>query len=40
MIRINCEINFILTWSNDYIISSAIWKTKFAITDAKLHIPV
>ena len=30
---INCEIDLILTWSTDCVISSAAGKTKFAITD-------
>ena len=33
----NCEINPILTWSADCIISSAAGETKFAITDTKLY---
>ena len=33
---INCEINRILTWSTDCVISSAIGETKFKITDTKL----
>ena len=36
---INCEINLILTWSTDCVISSATGKTKFAITDTKLYVP-
>ena len=36
----NCEINFILTWSADCVISSATGKTKLAITDTKLYVPV
>ena len=36
---INCEINLILTWSENCVISSAIRKTKFAITDAILYVP-
>ena len=40
---INCEINFILTWSaNCVIVSTAISNqgATFAITDTKLYIPV
>ena len=36
----NFEINLILTWSEDCVISSAIGKLKFKITDAKLYFPV
>ena len=36
----NCEINLILTWSVSCIISSATRKTKFAIIDTKLYVPV
>ena len=37
---INCEVNLILTWSIDCVISSATGETKFAITDTKLYVPV
>ena len=37
---INCEINLILTWSEDCVISSATVETKFKITDAKLYVRV
>ena len=37
---INCEINLILTWFADCVIFSAAGKTKFAITDTKLYVPV
>ena len=36
---INCEINFILTWSENCVIYSATGKTKFSITDTKLYVP-
>ena len=36
---INCDINFILTWSEDCVISSATGATKFKITDTKLYVP-
>ena len=39
MSLINCEINLILTWSEDCVISSATGATKFKITDTKLHVP-
>ena len=37
---INCEINLILTWSEDCVISSTNGETKFKITDTKLSVPV
>ena len=37
---ISCEINLILTWSEDYVISSATQETKFITTDTKLYVPV
>ena len=37
---INCEINLILTWSADCVISCATGATKFAIIDTKLYVPV
>ena len=37
---INCEINLILTQSEDCVISSATGATKFKITDTKLYVPV
>ena len=40
MTLINCEINLILTWSENCVISSTTGKTKYAITDTKLYIPV
>ena len=36
---INCEINFILTCSEDCVISSATGATKLKITDTKLFVP-
>ena len=36
---INCEINLLLTWSVDSVISSATG-TKSAITDTKLYVPI
>ena len=39
---INCEVNLILTSSEDCVISSATatGETKFKITDTKLYVPV
>ena len=37
---INCEINLILTWSKNCVLSSANGGTKFKITDKKLYVPV
>ena len=37
---INCEINLTLTWSENCVISSTTGKTKFAITDTKLYVPI
>ena len=37
---INCEINFIITSSEDCVISFATGKTKFAISDTKPYVPV
>ena len=36
----NCEVNIILTWPNDCVISSATGETKFKITDTKPYVPV
>ena len=37
---INCEISLNLSWSKKCVISSAVGKTEFAITDTKLYVPV
>ena len=37
---INCEVNLILTWSENYVVSSATGKTIFPITDTKLYVPI
>ena len=37
---INCEVELILTWSKNCVISSATWETKLAITETKLDVPV
>ena len=36
---INCEINLILSWFTDCVISPATGETKFAITDTKFYVP-
>ena len=36
----DCEINLILAWSNDCVISSAVGAVKFKIADTKLYVPV
>ena len=36
---INYEINLVLTWSADCVISAANGATKFTLTDAKLCVP-
>ena len=37
---INCEVNLILTWSKDCVITNSTGKGKFAITETKLYLPV
>ena len=37
---INCEVNLILTWSSDCVISSATGEIKFKITETKLYVPI
>ena len=37
---INCEVNLILTWSKDCVITNSESETKFAITETKLYVPV
>ena len=37
---INCEVNLILTWSRDCVITNSTGKGKFAITETKLYVPV
>ena len=37
---INCEVNIILTWSKDCLITSSNGAGKFAITETKLYVPV
>ena len=37
---INCEVNLILTWSRDCVITNSTRKRKFAITETKLYVLV
>ena len=37
---INCEVNLVLPWSKDCVISSATGETKFKLNDTKLYLPV
>ena len=37
---IDCEVNLILTWSRDCVITSSNGAGKFAITKTKLYVPV
>ena len=37
---INCEVNLILTWSKDCVITNSASEGKFAITLTKLYVPV
>ena len=37
---IKCEMNLILTWSADCVISFATGTTKFETTDTKLYVPL
>ena len=36
---INCEVNLILTWSKDCVITNSTGAGKFAITETKLYVP-
>ena len=40
MLLINCEVNLILTWSKDCVITNSTGEEKFAITETKLYVPV
>ena len=40
MFLINCEINLILTWSSNCVITKSASARTFAITDIKLYVPV
>ena len=37
---INCEVNLILTWSKDCVITNFTGAAKFKITETKLYVPV
>ena len=37
---INCEVNLILTWSKDCVLTNSIGEGNFAITETKLYVPV
>ena len=37
---INCEVNLILTWYKDCVITNSTGEGKFAITETKLYVPV
>ena len=37
---INCEVNLILTWSKDCVISSATGEIKFTITETRPYVPI
>ena len=37
---INCEVNLILAWSKDCVITNSQGLGKFAITETKLYVPV
>ena len=37
---INSEVNLILTWSKDYVITNSKGEGKFVITETKLFVPV
>ena len=37
---INCEVNLLLTWSKDCVITNSTDAGKFAITETKLYVPV
>ena len=37
---INCEVEPMLKWSKDCVISSGTGEKKFAITETKLYVPV
>ena len=40
MSLINCEVNLILTWSKDCVITNSTGEGKFAITETKLYVPI
>ena len=36
----NCEVNLILRWSNDCVVTNSTGEGKFEITKTKLYVPV
>ena len=40
MLLINCEVNLILSWSKDYVITNSTGAGEFEITETKLYVPV
>ena len=40
MLLINCEVNLVLTWSKDCVISNSEGETKFSINETKRYVPV
>ena len=40
MSLINCEVNLILTWSRDCVITNSRGEEKFATIETKLYVPV
>ena len=40
MASTNCEVNLILTWSKDWVITNSQGEGKFAITETKLYVLV
>ena len=40
MLLINCEVNLILTWSKDCVITNSTGEGKFEITETELYVPV
>ena len=40
MLLINCEVNLILTWSKECVITNSDGLGKFAITGTKLYVPI
>ena len=40
MSLVNCEVNLILTWSKDCVITNSTGEEKFKITETKLYVPV
>ena len=40
MSLINCEVNFISTWSKDCVITNSTGTAKFRTTQTKLYVPV